>query len=86
MVLGAAGKVMKAISFQDKDQVPQMSSWKTLEFNPNHLVVVDLLAKVKASKADPAVVDSTQVLVQTVLIETGERVLTLPRSSVACIV
>merc|ERR1712072_716356 len=45
-------KVMKAQSFQNKDQVSMMSGRKTLEVNPNHPVVVDLLNKVKADKED----------------------------------
>merc|ERR1711879_504433 len=61
-------KVMKAQSFQNKDQVSMMSGRKTLEVNPNHPVIVDLLAKVKADKAG---VDTAQVLFQTALIESG---------------
>merc|ERR1712083_580227 len=64
-------KVMKAQSFQNKDQVSMMSGRKTLEINPNHPVVVDLLAKVKADKEDKAGVDTAQVLFQTALIESG---------------
>eukprot|EP00929_Paragymnodinium_shiwhaense_P025004 TRINITY_DN1522_c0_g1_i3.p1 TRINITY_DN1522_c0_g1~~TRINITY_DN1522_c0_g1_i3.p1 ORF type:complete len:803 (-),score=390.81 TRINITY_DN1522_c0_g1_i3:153-2561(-) len=64
-------KVMRAQSFQNKDQVNMMSGRKTLEINPNHPVVVDLLAKVKASKEDAAALDSAQVLFQTALIESG---------------
>merc|ERR1712091_270395 len=64
-------KVMKAQSFQNKDQVSMMSGRKTLEVNPNHPVVVDLLAKVKSDKEDKAAVDSAQVLFQTALIESG---------------
>merc|ERR1712193_343065 len=64
-------KVMKAQSFQNKDQVSQMSGRKTLEVNPNHPVVVDLLAKVKADKEDKASLDTAQVLFQTALLESG---------------
>merc|ERR1711939_294448 len=64
-------KVMKAQSFQNKDQVSMMSGRKTLEVNPNHPVVVDLLSKVKADKEDKASVDTAQVLFQTALIESG---------------
>merc|ERR1711912_141948 len=64
-------KVMKAQSFQNKDQISMMSGRKTLEVNPNHPVVVDLLAKIKADKADPAALDTAQVLFQTALIESG---------------
>eukprot|EP00927_Polykrikos_kofoidii_P084291 TRINITY_DN883_c0_g1_i1.p1 TRINITY_DN883_c0_g1~~TRINITY_DN883_c0_g1_i1.p1 ORF type:complete len:796 (+),score=248.81 TRINITY_DN883_c0_g1_i1:68-2455(+) len=64
-------KVMKAQSFQNKDQVNMMSGRKTLEINPNHPVVVDLLSKVKANKEDSAALDTAQVLFQTALIESG---------------
>jgi len=39
--------------------------------NPNHPVVVDLLAKVKADKENAAALDTAQVLFQTALIESG---------------
>merc|ERR1712014_187295 len=64
-------KDMRAQSFQNKDQVNMMSGRKTLEINPNHPVVVDLLNKVKASKDDAAALDTCQVLFQTALIESG---------------
>merc|ERR1711912_176186 len=64
-------RVMKAQSFQNKDQVGMMSGRKTLEVNPNHPVVVDLLSKVKADKEDKAALDTAQVLFQTALIESG---------------
>merc|ERR1712084_178374 len=64
-------KVMKAQSFQNKDQISMMSGRKTLEVNPNHPVVVDLLSKVKADKSDAAALDTAQVLFQTALIESG---------------
>merc|ERR1712205_111804 len=64
-------KIMKAQSFQNKDQLNMMSGRKTLEVNPNHPVVVDLLNKVKADKEDKAALDTAQVLFQTALIESG---------------
>merc|ERR1711941_76477 len=64
-------RVMKAQAFQNKDQISMMSGRKTLEINPNHPVIVDLLAKVKASKEDPTAKDTVQVLFQTALIESG---------------
>merc|ERR1711997_681108 len=64
-------KVMKAQAFQNKDQLGMMSGRKTLEVNPNHPVVVDLLSKVKADKEDSAAKDTAQVLFQTALIESG---------------
>merc|ERR1712099_33389 len=64
-------KVMKAQAFQNKDQVGMMSGRKTLEINPNHAVVIDLLTKVKADKEDKAALDTAAVLFQTELIESG---------------
>merc|ERR1711915_617045 len=58
-------------AFQNKDQLSMMSGRKTLEINPNHPVVVDLLAKVKADKEDKAALDTAQVLFQTALVESG---------------
>merc|ERR1712183_167815 len=64
-------RVMKAQSFQNKDQISMMSGRKTLEVNPNHPVVVDLLSKVKGDKEDKAALDTAQMLFQTALIESG---------------
>merc|ERR1712060_1041527 len=64
-------RVMKAQAFQNKDQLSMMSGRKTLEINPNHPVIADLLAKVKVSKDDKAAVDTAAVLFQTALIESG---------------
>merc|ERR1712193_562409 len=64
-------RVMKAQSFQNKDQLSMMAGRKTLEINANHPVVVDLLSKVKADKEDKAALDTAQVLFQTALIESG---------------
>merc|ERR1711972_8007 len=58
-------------AFQNKDQLSTMAGRKTLEINPNHPVIVDLLAKVKADKEDKAAKDTAQVLFQTALIESG---------------
>jgi len=64
-------KIMKAQAFQNKDQISMMSGRKTLEINPNHPVVVDLLAKVKDDKENAAAMDTAGVLFQTALIESG---------------
>merc|ERR1711868_355444 len=64
-------KVMKAQAFQNKEQLGMMSGRKTLEVNPNHPVVIDLLSKIKADKEDKASLDTAQVLFQTALIESG---------------
>merc|ERR1711971_1240769 len=62
-------KIMKAQSFQNKDQVSMMSGRKTLEINANHPVVADLLSEVKADKEDKVAIDTAHVLFQTALIE-----------------
>jgi len=64
-------KIMKAQAFQNKDQIGMMSGRKTLEVNANHPVIVDILSKIKADKEDAAALDTTQVLFQTALIESG---------------
>merc|ERR1711993_167390 len=64
-------KVMKAQAFQNKDQLSMMSGRKTLEINPNHPVIADLLAKVKVNKEDKPALDTAAVLFQTALIESG---------------
>merc|ERR1712051_732803 len=47
-------KVMRAQAFQNKVQLGMMSGRKTLEVNPNHPVVIDLLSKIKIDKEDAA--------------------------------
>merc|ERR1712194_283767 len=64
-------RVMKAQAFQNKEQLSMMSGRKTLEINPQHPVIVDLLAKVKANKEDASALDTAQVLFQTALIQSG---------------
>ncbi|CAE8601797.1 unnamed protein product [Polarella glacialis] len=64
-------KVMKSQAFQNKDQLSMMAGRKTLEINPNHAVIQDLLAKVKASESDESAVNSAEMLFQTALIESG---------------
>merc|ERR1712190_702894 len=64
-------KSMKAQAFQNKDQLSMMAGRKTLEINPSHPVISDLLTKVKADKEDKSALDTAQVLFQTALIESG---------------
>merc|ERR1712118_580664 len=45
-------RVVKAQSFQDKGQMGMMAGRKTLEINPNHPVIVDLLSKIKEDESD----------------------------------
>merc|ERR550539_2106102 len=64
-------KVMKSQAFQNKDQLSMMSGRKTLEINPNHPVISDMLVKIKASTEDAAALDTAQVLFQTAILESG---------------
>merc|ERR1712194_498430 len=64
-------KIMRAQAFQNKDQLQMMAGRKTLELNPNHPVIVDLLAKVKADKTDVKATTTAGTLFQTALIESG---------------
>merc|ERR1711933_571901 len=59
------------MGFQNKDQLSSMSGRKTLEINPKHPVVADMLTKVRADKEDKFALDTAQVLFQTALIESG---------------
>merc|ERR1711957_727391 len=64
-------KVMKSQAFQNKEQLSMMAGRKTLEINPSHPVIVDLLAKVKASESNEAAGNTAEVLFQTAIIESG---------------
>merc|ERR1711904_55088 len=64
-------KIMKAQAFQNKDQISMMSGRKTLEINPNHPVIHDLLLKVKENKEDTKAIDTATTLFQTAMIESG---------------
>merc|ERR1719478_999921 len=48
-----------------------MSGRKTLEINPNHPVIHDLLLKVKENKEDQKAIDTATTLFQTAMIESG---------------
>jgi heat shock protein beta len=64
-------KIMRAQAFQNKDQIQMMAGRKTLEINPNHPIVVDLLAKIKDDKDNKKAKETAEVLFQTALIESG---------------
>ena len=64
-------RVMKSQAFQQKDEMSMMSGRKTLEINPNHPVIVDLLERVKANKDDEQAVDTVTVLFQAALLDSG---------------
>merc|ERR1719453_285434 len=48
-----------------------MAGRKTLEINPNHPLIIDLLNKIKDDKDNDAAKDTAQVLFQTALVESG---------------
>merc|ERR1711871_1692063 len=64
-------RVMKAQAFQNKEQIQTMAGRKTLEVNPNHPLIIDLLNKIKDDKDNDAAKDTAQVLFQTALVESG---------------
>merc|ERR1711988_284191 len=64
-------KIMRAQAFQNKDQIQMMAGRKTLEINPNHAVVFDLLQKVKDNKDDAGAKSTSETLFQTAMIESG---------------
>merc|ERR1711988_890708 len=64
-------RVMKAQAFQNKEQIQTMAGRKTLEVNPNHPLIIDLLNKVKDDKDNEAAKDTASVLFQTALVESG---------------
>lgn len=64
-------RVMKAQAFQQKDEFGMMTGRKTLEINPNHPVIVDLLSRVKNNKDDGQAVETAAVLFQAALLDSG---------------
>lgn len=64
-------RVMKAQAFQQKDEFGMFTGRKTLEINPNHPVIVDLLNRVKDNKDDSQAVETATVLFQAALLDSG---------------
>jgi heat shock protein beta len=64
-------KIMRAQAFQNKEQLNMMAGRKTLEINPHHPVVYDLLEKVKQDKENTRAIDTASVLFQAAMIESG---------------
>ena len=64
-------RMMKAQAFQNKEQMAMMAGTKTLEINPNHPVIIDLLEKVKADVDDKRAIDTSLVLFQAALLDSG---------------
>ena len=64
-------RVMKAQAFQQKDEYGMFAGRKTLEINPNHPVIVDLLNRVNDNKDDSQAVETATVLFQAALLDSG---------------
>jgi heat shock protein beta len=64
-------RVMKSQAIQQKDEMMMMSGRKTLEVNPNHPIIIDLLDRVKTSKDDSQAAETASVLFQAAAIESG---------------
>merc|ERR1711972_1196727 len=64
-------KVMKAQMYNKDTAGMVQQSRKILEINPNHPVIVDLLAKVKANKEDEVAKDTASMLFQAATMESG---------------
>merc|ERR1712050_738037 len=64
-------KIMKAQLHNKENMGMIHSSRKILEINPNHPVIVDLLAKVKANKEDAIAKNTASVLFQAAVMEGG---------------
>ena len=64
-------RVMKSQAFQQKDEFGMMMGRKTFEINPNHPVIIDLLNRVKKDKSDEQALDTSTVLFQAALLDSG---------------
>jgi HSP90 family molecular chaperone len=64
-------RVMKGQAFGQQDMMMMMAGMKTLEINPNHPVIVDLLNRVKDDKDDEQAVSTASVLFQAALLDSG---------------
>jgi len=68
-------KIMRTQSTQSKENQAMMAGRKTLEINPNHPVVVDLLAKVKKDPDDEATKETASVVFQGALLSSGYEII-----------
>jgi heat shock protein beta len=64
-------KIMRVQAFTNKEQIAMMAGRKTLELNPQHPVVQDLLAKVKKDGDAQATKDTATLLFQAAMLESG---------------
>lgn len=64
-------KIMQAQALGDSQRQAYMMGKRTLEINPRHPLVVELLAKVEADPEDSAARDTASLLYETALLESG---------------